>query len=230
MENASKALLMAGGILFAIIILSLFLYMATVTTRIGDVQESKTLAKQITAFNKEYEAYNRRRLYGTDVITVVNKAINHNKTIKAEVTDPYYINITIVPAQNFETIVEEINNTKPDYVSKELKGNQITAEIKEILGNPNNSYSSYLEAGMEEELGVWHNNGKDFVMNGNFVQFFAGDAIDKTEETTDGETTYKMYSALTNFKRAIFICPEDGVQYNQETGRIESMKFIQKSI
>ena len=34
-------------------------------------------------------------MYGTDIITVVNKAIDHNKTISAQVTDPYYINIVI---------------------------------------------------------------------------------------------------------------------------------------
>lgn len=226
MENASKALLMAGGILLTIITLSLFIYLTTATSRIGEAQEAKTLTEQITAFNKEYEAYNKRRLYGTDVITVVNKAINHNEKMNAiEIEDPYYINVKIVPNQEYETTVIKVDNTKPSYTSVELKGTQITDDIKSLLKNPGNSYDKHLEADNEYTLGDWQSNGKSFVMNNDFIQFFEGDTEDRTETTPDGKTTYIMYSALTNFKRAIFTC--NGTDYNEKTGRIDSITFTQ---
>ena len=227
MENASKALMIAGGILLAILTLSLVVYMMTAVTTMAEAQDAKALAEQITAFNKEYESYNKRIMYGTDVITVINKAINHNQSIAAQVDDPYYINIKLFPIEKFETVVEKIDNTKEYYDSETLKGIQITDDIKTLLKNPSNSYNSYLEANKEENLGTWQNGGEGFVTNNNFKAFFAGDAVDKTATTPDKKTTYKMYSALTNFKRAIFTCPEDGVKYNEETGRIEEMKFIQ---
>lgn len=79
MENAAKALIIAGGILFAIMILSLVVYMSTTTTRMVEAQEEKKEIEELTAFNKEYEAYNKRLMYGTEVITVYNKAEEYNK-------------------------------------------------------------------------------------------------------------------------------------------------------
>ena len=78
MENASKALIIAGGILLAILTLSLVVYMMTAVTSMADAQDAEALARQKTEFNKGYEAYNKRMMYGTDVITVMNKAEINN--------------------------------------------------------------------------------------------------------------------------------------------------------
>lgn len=111
MENAAKALLIAGGVLLAIITISLFVYMITATSRMAQAQDEKTALEQLVAFNNQYEAYNKRVMYGTDVITVVNKAIVHNeKMLASKVEDPYYINITIGVNEDFKTTYEIIEN------------------------------------------------------------------------------------------------------------------------
>lgn len=226
MENAAKALMIAGGILLAILTITLLVYMMNAASSMAEAQDAKTLSEQIAAFNREYDSYNKRIMYGTDVITVINKAINHNQSIAAQVDDPYYINIKVMPIEKFETIVEKIDNTKDYYDSQILKGDQITDDIKTLLKNPNNSYiTTYVESNVWYELGSWQNGGASFVTNNNFKDFFAGDAVDRTETTSDKKTTYKMYSALTNFKRAIFQC--ESVIYNGDTGRIEEMSFVQ---
>ena len=79
MENAAKALVIAGGILLAIMTLSLLVYMVGSTSRLAQAQDSKKAAEQLAAFNNEYEAYNKRVMYGTEVISVMNKAIVHNE-------------------------------------------------------------------------------------------------------------------------------------------------------
>lgn len=79
MENASKALLIAGGILLAILIMSALVFMFSATKNFSTSQEAKTLAKQISEFNSEYEAYNKTIMYGVDVITVINKSIDYNQ-------------------------------------------------------------------------------------------------------------------------------------------------------
>lgn len=79
MENASKALLMAGGILLAILIISAFVFMFSSAKNFSASQDAKTLEDQIKAFNSEYEAYNKTVMYGTDVITVINKSIDYNQ-------------------------------------------------------------------------------------------------------------------------------------------------------
>lgn len=223
MENASKALLIAGGIFLAMMILSMLMYVGISMSDNAESQERNLLTKQIVEFNKSYLAYDKTKMYGIDVITVVNKAINHNKTIGAITTDPYYINIQIKPNQTFITTVEKIDNSKPN--PKRQTVSIITNQIKQILGNPSNSYEAYLIENVPHDLGTWQNNGQTFIMKNNFVDFFSGDTIDKEATTDDGKTTYIMSSALTNFKQAIFKC--ENVEYDEKTGRIKLMTFTQ---
>lgn len=79
MENATEALLIAAGILFTILILTLFVYMFNTVNKIGQTAENNKEIEQITAWNAEWEAYNKRYLYGTEVLTVINKAEENAK-------------------------------------------------------------------------------------------------------------------------------------------------------
>lgn len=102
MENAAKALIIAGGVLFAIIILSLVVYMSTTTTRMAKAQDDKKAEEEIFAFNKEYEAYNKTRMYGTDIITVMKKAIDYN----LNVDNDQKITIELTTSNNYSTVTE----------------------------------------------------------------------------------------------------------------------------
>lgn len=113
MENASKALLMAGGILLAILILSAFVFMFSSAKNFSASQEAKTLEEQIRAFNSEYEAYNKTVMYGTDVITVINKSIDYNQrkgesgfviNIKLNLDEAYSISKNGKKINNFSTL------------------------------------------------------------------------------------------------------------------------------
>lgn len=74
MENASKALLIAGGILIALVLIVLFINMYGRISNIRNEQEKQQEAEQLAAFNAGFEAYNKRVMYGADVITLINKA------------------------------------------------------------------------------------------------------------------------------------------------------------
>lgn len=79
MENASKALMIAGGVLIAIIILAMFLMMFNRIASIEEEQEQKNKMEQLAAFNSEFEAFNKKVMYGTDVITLINKVAENNR-------------------------------------------------------------------------------------------------------------------------------------------------------
>lgn len=79
MENASKALLMAGGVLIAVLTIALLVMAFSSSSQFYKTQDDIEAVEQITAFNQEYESYNKKLLRGTDVISVCNKAINNNK-------------------------------------------------------------------------------------------------------------------------------------------------------
>ena len=91
MENASKALIMAGEILIAVLIITLLIYGYTNINQLTMQEKKEAEAQQLQAFNSEYESYNKKLLRGVDVVSVINKAINNNYKYENE----EYYNITI---------------------------------------------------------------------------------------------------------------------------------------
>lgn len=93
MENASKALMIAGGVLIALIIIIMFIIMFNNLANIEKEQEEQTKVEQVAAFNAEFEAYNKKVMYGVDVITLINKVAENNK--KYATNNDYQINVVL---------------------------------------------------------------------------------------------------------------------------------------
>lgn len=79
MENASKALIMAGGILLALMIIGVLVLMFN---QISSYQKTSTVSKkdsQIAIFNQDFAKYaDEKELKGTDIISLVNKVVDYN--------------------------------------------------------------------------------------------------------------------------------------------------------
>lgn len=78
MENASRALVISGAVLVAVIIMGFLIYMFHNATEMKNQEINEERQRQIMLFNKEYESYNKKLMRGTDVITVMNMANNYN--------------------------------------------------------------------------------------------------------------------------------------------------------
>ena len=80
MENASKALLMAGGILISLIIIGALLLMFN---QLGAFQKSQTSSEkdsQLATFNQDFARYaDETSLKGVDIISLANKVVDYNK-------------------------------------------------------------------------------------------------------------------------------------------------------
>lgn len=88
MENASKALLIAGGVLIAIILIGLLLTGFTIIRSNENANVKAQATKELKEFNQKFEAYNKKALYGTDVITVMKMATQYNDvTVEAYQND-----------------------------------------------------------------------------------------------------------------------------------------------
>ena len=109
MDNAAQALLIAGGILLGILTITMLVYMFSNISNMGNAQNLKQEAERLAAWNNEWEAYNKRLLYGTEVLTVINKA-EHNEN------DRYKVKIFIQQGNGAELSDAEykdfVNNTK----------------------------------------------------------------------------------------------------------------------
>ena len=79
MENASKALEIAAGVLLGVLIMSLIAYFLTNLGSWPEQEDSQKEMEQTAKFNLEYEVYDKKGMYGTDVISCMSKAINNNE-------------------------------------------------------------------------------------------------------------------------------------------------------
>ena len=76
MENASKAVIMAGSVLIAVAVISIALYVYSVFSGYAESSEQVLTANQIQSFNRFYESYTQGTgtIRGVDVINIINKA------------------------------------------------------------------------------------------------------------------------------------------------------------
>lgn len=131
MENASKALIIAGGILLAMMILSLVVYVSLSMSDIAESEDRRTLAEQTTEFNKSYLSYNKSRVYGTDVITVYNKAEDNN--IKNNDNMDYRIEINILDENGKNLNVSRDQEFKMAiFKCENVEYSQITGRVKKM--------------------------------------------------------------------------------------------------
>ncbi len=79
MEHANTAFLMVAGMLFALMIMSLIAFVFSSLTTLPNEEDARTHSVQAAAFNEEYLAYDKKIMYGTDVISVLNKALSNNE-------------------------------------------------------------------------------------------------------------------------------------------------------
>ena len=75
------------------IFIYLLIFVITIITIITiNISNNNSIKKNIREFNLQYEMYNNKILQGTDVATIINKAINNNEKNKiAKDSNGYYI-------------------------------------------------------------------------------------------------------------------------------------------
>ena len=78
MENASKALLIAGAILIAIVLISLGVMILGQGSE--SIKNNNMNDSEIAAYNSEYEAFLGTNVRGNTVRQLVNKVTQHNRS------------------------------------------------------------------------------------------------------------------------------------------------------
>ena len=79
MDNAPKALLIAGGILLTLIVISIFIMSYNKIIEISQQKQDVSNAKEIVKFNLPFISYQKKEMYGADIISVIQLAISNNK-------------------------------------------------------------------------------------------------------------------------------------------------------
>ena len=92
MENASKALIIAGAVLLSVMIVSLLIYTGKSFGLIAKAEQDAKLTEDRKKFNAEYEVYDKNLMYGTDVLSCLNKAQSNNQKY---VNNNYFVKLKI---------------------------------------------------------------------------------------------------------------------------------------
>ena len=240
MENASKALLMAGGMLIAILTITLLVMMFN---RIGifySNEDNVASEEEIVKFNLEYEAYNRDDVRGTELFSLLNKVANYNdrkSNIGNEGSNVGYepIEVTINLGNNLKGFTADGEDpkliTKKTYTEKTEK----STFRSELKTNLNSIISKYGENNLENLsksiTKIFISNDSTQERKDNAIDSYnklslVKNKIDDFSKIAEGsqirKDIYKYYEYV-QFKRAHFKCIS--TKYDKKTGRIIKMEF-----
>ncbi len=103
MENAVKALEIAAGVLIGVILMALIAYFFSSIGKFPKQQDDTKTTEQLSKFNLEYEVYDKKGMYGTDVISCLTKAQSNNEKYAkggaylggSKYGDDYLINVLV---------------------------------------------------------------------------------------------------------------------------------------
>lgn len=274
MENITKALLMAAGMLLAVLILSLLVMAYNKLSGYYKQSQELLTAEQLDKFNKQFQNYaGRKDIRGNELISLMNKIIDYNASESYQVGtnyEPIKVKITIggndvINAFKYETsdfgnefikpviqnTVGGINNQANDQeliaitntpedakkIANEEVGitnltdtqlQKLTMEISNILidetsiDNSSNEYRRLRAISLRNilNLDIGTNPTNDIYLNAtNYKTIIGGEKIEAIKQIVS------IYYQYTQFKRAYFSCPEEGVKYNSQTGRVVEMNF-----
>ena len=108
MENATKALIIAGGMLIAMLIVGLLVFGYN---QLRNVQESKIEEEereQIVEFNKRFEAYNKKVVRGYQMISLANLVYDTNT--RYEEQGFKYVKVTVNGLSSEDSENEDLVN------------------------------------------------------------------------------------------------------------------------
>lgn len=123
MENASKALIIAGGVLIAILLLTLFTYlfskMANGTSKIYDMMEQSEIAE----FNQKFLNYKGRNdLKIQDVVTIINLAKDGTEGPNAKASVKVYLGSSEITDNVIKDMLSDKENVKHTYTCNKIDG------------------------------------------------------------------------------------------------------------
>ena len=220
MDNASKALYMAGSLLIALLVISLLVYAFSNIGGLQDEVDTIESEEEITAFNTEYEAFNKKIMYGVDVISCINKVINHDeKYVNGKRSNPKYgtealINVIVNLSDNNLHEITEVYHFDENGRERKYYGK----DTEETMPLGNNA----LLSGNEFAVGGLY----DLVSKSNEIEYVIENTDEKTKTDVEGWSYKKVTTYLADFKKRKFYC--ESMKYSEKTGLVNEIVFSEK--
>lgn len=250
MENVSKALMIAGGMLIAIMVISLIIVLWNQMSGYFAEQHSATIVEQIAEFNAQFENYNGKDIRGNELISVMNKVVNYNRTysdmenyerivIKIDLDghqndfkynssdNSIFPNQSLITNEHGDDVIENISN-----LSNILVSEAINAGITGINDTKLQKLSADIDNIVEKTVSDFEDtNGVATAQQkleaykearAKKLKSILGYEVNDAELSKIIKATRRYYQ-YTQFKRAMFKCT--GVTYDTTNGRVNGITF-----
>lgn len=209
MENASKALLIAGGILILIILVSLVLLVKGNISNYYASEEELKMTEDKTKFNEQFTRYNRNDVAGYELISLSNKIIDYNERLSSETSEgndvkanPVKISIILWKGNQNDDAKNKLSYDGNFYLLDESK-NKLIEENSYLNKNNESSLEVFNERARKLEKDSKYLKG--LTKNIDKIILYKYDDINKKwkipqeNSVTDEEIT-KMLNAIFKFK------------------------------
>lgn len=219
MENASKALLIAAGILIGLIVITMIIYGVNQVSDYYSSKEASKQSEQLAAFNKQYIGYNRNDVRGSELLSLVNKIIDYNVPRMNDVNEEK-IEITInIGLGNVEKFCFKNNSSgaliKSQYTEDGRTGGyginaNLVAPVSAIESYYTQAMATKLANNLTTLLGENRSQTRDQLLKELKIDY----------EVKDDEIL--RYYQYMQFKRAHFDCTD----LTYKDGRVKSFTFV----
>ena len=223
MENASKALIIAGGILLGMLTISVFYFMFSRLSEYQSIAQTDYTQEELIAFNQGFESYNKKLMYGSDVISVINKAVDNNikHNVVNEPTNEHYMDISVKLKEPLYMRIDTYKRNPNGTYDKE--GTRTKTIFK--AGSAREDLKSFQISNSEQ-----YENIKKYIIEGANMTDEEGNTIVQSRnpmpEYNSNKSKYTItYYPVTEFKRLTFRCSK--ANYDKVSGRIKYMEFTQ---
>jgi len=243
MENASKALLIAAGVMLAIMLLSvIFIFGNQMAAYFSEKHDAKMI-EQLVEFNNKFQNYNGEVIRGNELVSIMNRIVDYNN-YQSDMVGYERIKITI-NLQNHQNELKYRNEAGGNTLitGTTIKNETSDDDIKNIATTSSRLTSSFAINGLTDtklqkmsaniehivDDGVVDPRAKDEYLKyrEQILSRILGYTVTQEDDNTLIENakiaTYQYYQ-YTMFKRAMFKCTN--VSYNEKNGRVNRMDFV----
>lgn len=217
MENASKALIMAGSVLIAILVISVLVIFYNNITGLMNTKNDEDITEKVIEFNKQYDVYYRDNLYGSDILSLANKVNDYNKR---ESSEQGYKELKMKVSISSKIDVRDENGKLIQGIGKK---EYTSTELQEIIENKTTGWNSIINEKEKQKIYNYKISYLSGLRTNELEELFNFDKS-KIVEAQKQINIYLSYkSGLTTLKSKVFRAVE--FKYDNLTGRINFMRF-----
>lgn len=224
MENASKALIMAGSVLIAMLIIGALVFMFNQLRDVKSTEYSSEEAKKLSEYNKQIETFNRE-LYGSELLSLCNLIDDYNRR-QADLQGYMSISIEI-----YTKGIADANYIKDKYISKNTSYNDLLSDFTKLEMNLNTAKNKKVEGERVEKLaGMKRVALIQLLMQRGKTQEQAETILDDwNSDINKAINSYNLKkSELTEFKNKKFQRPN--YEYDNSTARVKKIVIKEQGL